>query len=48
MSNYPLGADNDSSAPFNETETFECSVCGIEMETDKGVCSKQCFKADML
>lgn len=27
---------------------FECSVCGIPMETDKGVCSTNCFKSDML
>ncbi len=27
MSNYPLGADNDSNAPFNE-ETDYCKKCG--------------------
>lgn len=46
--NLPIGAENDSNAPYNEQEYFECSECGKKMATDKGVCSNKCFKASML
>lgn len=48
MSNYPVGAEHDSNAPFNQQEEFECTECGKPMDSDKGVCSNACFKASML
>ena len=35
------------SFPGNEAE-FECSVCGVAMFEDSGVCSNTCFNADQL
>lgn len=33
--------------PHEQTE-YECSECGAEMQTDKGVCSGACFEASMI
>lgn len=27
MGNYPMGAEYDSNAPYNEAKTFECEDC---------------------
>ena len=49
MCNLPIGTKNDPKAPWNEPdEVYECTECGKEMETDKGVCSTACHKASML
>lgn len=44
--NLPIGENNNSEAPYNEKEEFECNVCGISIDK-KGICkSNACFKAD--
>lgn len=49
MSNYPTGAENDPNAPYNQNDNdFECSECGTPLSSDKGVCSKECYKSSML
>ena len=45
-SNTPIGAEHEPNAPYNEQSVFECNVCGRDMDSDKGVCSNICFKAD--
>lgn len=46
MSNYPLGADIDPNAPWNEVDLdFECRYCG-EAISSGYYCDKNCEKAD--
>lgn len=45
MSGYPVGAEFDPRAPYNEVETNNnCAYCGEESEGY--YCSRACEKAD--
>lgn len=48
MSNLPLGAENDTSAPFNETSTGldeNCKDCDVPMEYHDSGTIKVCGRA---
>ena len=46
MSNYPMGAENDPNAPFNEVVKYNnCMYCGEPIENN-GYCNTECEKAD--
>jgi hypothetical protein len=49
MSDYPVGSENDTQAPYNQNDNeFECTECGKPMSSDSGVCSGKCLKSAML
>lgn len=44
MSNYPVGAEHDPRAPYNEVEfDRDCAYCGEPSE--RYYCSKSCYIA---